>query len=437
MNGFLFAGLCTITLLLIVITYKKRIVRYIGSNPYYYCWAIMMVSNLGFPGQIQYVTRLLGVAISLLTMIKTERFCFELKKNRFATVLFFYIAFCMFSTIYSNDKLQTFIKSIELFTDLMLIWLIYSKEGKKAFTGKVLNITMLVWFSLITLSLAGSILLPDYFLSYTTDTYLGVRLTARFLSANGMSFYALVCFVWLLLLDNRRTYIRYIMLVICVLVMLLAQSRTTLVFLPVALVGKLFAISKKKTVVYWVFLAAAFMIIIAEYEAFVSYFMRGQNVESLVSLTGRANMWAESERYISANPFWGYGFGVGGELVAEELFGIGTMHSAFYETLLGTGVIGFSFIALQVFLTIFSIVKNTIKHGLRSNVFDILLVLILLVTSYTSEGIANWHSPIAMLWYYFMFSLLCGVKNVSEEHLRREVYVQRGPLQYNSFWREP
>ena len=147
------------------------------------------------------------------------------------------------------------------------------------------------------------------------------------------------------------------------------------------------------------------IIVVVNFDLLCTYLLRGQTIEQFRSGTGRIDIWNTALPYIENRPVVGYGFGAGGEIVAKNLFGLATMHSAIYETLLGIGVIGLCSLCIQYFYVAIRVINNVLKYGFNNNLMDLFLLLYFLIRSLTSVGIGNWHSQEIMIWYYFMFAV--------------------------------
>ncbi len=408
MTGIRFAAVILVLLLGLFCLKKKKINAYLDSSVYYYCWAIMLVSNLGFPSSIQYATRILGIAISWFFLLFQSKGRLLLKKVMPGELLLIYLIICGLSTVWSVSLLQTLVKSVELFTDLILIWTLYTFEDPKQFVIKILNVMVVVFGVLLAVTLVGFIVWPSYFADTGTmasRSALGIRLGAGLLGANKSSALAAICVAWCLLINYEKKWSVYLLLALCAIVMWFSQSRASLAMIPVILLFKLHKPKDKYKLLYIGLIIVGIALVITNFNTLYVYLLRGQTVEQLQGGTGRVNIWHAAISYINKKPILGYGFGSGGELVAKNLYGIATMHSAIYETLLGTGCVGLFLLCTQYMYVAIRVVKNTLKYGVKNNLFDLFLLIYFLIRSLTSVGIGNWHSQEVMLWYYFMFAV--------------------------------
>lgn len=413
MTGIRFAAVTLTILLILFFVNRKRVKTYLSSSAFYYCWAIMLVSNLGFTSSIQYMTRLFGIGISWFFILYhchlRNRLC--LKKSQPGSILMAYLAFCTISTIWSISPLQTLIKSVELFTDFLLICFLYTQEEPKQFVSKTLNITVVVFGVLLSVTLAGFVLWPSYFADTGTmasRSVLGIRLGAGLLGANKSSALAALCIAWCLLLNYKKKWSTYLLLAICVIVMWFSQSRASLAMIPVILFFKLYRPKEKHKLLYIGAILMGIVVVIMNFDSLYTYLLRGQTLDQLEGGTGRVTIWNAATLFIEKRPITGYGFGAGGELVAKKLFGIETMHSAIYETLLGTGAVGLCMLCVQYFYAATRVINNVLRYGFKNNLMDIFFLLYFLIRSLTSVGIGNWHSQEVMVWYYFMFAVSRG-----------------------------
>ena len=213
MNGKLFAGITFLILVILLIKYRKQIKRFVGDNVYLYCWAIMLVSNLGFSSTIQYTTRALSMLITWIVIIVKSRGKLKIKKNNEPWLLFMlYLIVCFISCAYSISRLQSFAKVTELFTDVVLLTQLLGVGDRDMAARKAFDVTAVVCFVLLTISLVGFFVYPKYFANtglQASKTILGIRLGAGFLGANKASALSVFGIIWLLFLNYKRSFWTY------------------------------------------------------------------------------------------------------------------------------------------------------------------------------------------------------------------------------------
>lgn len=405
----LYFGCVILIFLTICVIKRKEIISYYGTCPYYFCWAFLLMSNLGFASNIQIPFRISAVVVSWLCIILNEKILkIKYKRNIGATLILLYLFVCLVSIVYSVSKFQTAFKCVELFTDLFILCLIYKEEEHNVFVNKVLKLTFSVFMALLVVTLVGFFVLPSFFASTGTSaskSLLGIRLANGILGANKSSALSALCLIWLILFEKKMSVSKGIMVVICIIVMLFAQSRSTLILVPIIILMRLFFGRKTNWFINIVVIIVGAFFVVNYMDVIFAYVLRGQTMDKFLSGTGRINVWGASLVYIDKNPILGYGFGAGGELVALELFGLATMHSGIFETLLGTGIMGLICITAQFGYVTLIIIRNTLKYGIKNNAADLVLLLYFLIRTVTSLGIGNWHSQEIMLWYCIMFAV--------------------------------
>ena len=118
------------------------------------------------------------------------------------------------------------------------------------------------------------------------------------------------------------------------------------------------------------------------FNIFIEFFMRGQSKELFRSLSGRIPAWKVTFSVFMENPILGYGAYAAGRFFVGLKYGymMSSLHSDWVETLIGTGILGFSFLLIcliAVWWTILraSNLKNPLCNQLRLEVLGILTLL--------------------------------------------------------------
>lgn len=404
MSELLFVVINILFGLLLFIFKKNKIDNFLGNNRFlYYCLSIMFISNLGFSSVIQFSMRIFGVVYSFIILLLYLKKYNNIKINKPFLLIFIYIVFCLFSTLYSVSKVQTLFKSIELLIDFFIVITLYSIEDREKFVIRTFQTIFVISFFLLISNILSFILLSSKY-SGSKKSLLGFRLNG-FLGSNKAGALSVICIIWVLLLKNRKDKMYYSVLLISILTAFLSQSRSTLILIPVILFIKMY--QPKDRFKYFIIFLLILLFVLNNMDLIWTYVLRGQTESQMADLTGRVNMWEASYKYIRERPVFGYGFGAGGEIVALNMYGASTMHSGIYETLLGTGYTGLILLMIQYFYVFIKVFFRTISSGIKNNLADIIFVLYFLIRSYTSLGIANWHSQEIVIWY-LIFIVLCG-----------------------------
>ena len=203
------------------------------------------------------------------------------------------------------------------------------------------------------------------------------------------------------MLNSHRKYKR-ILLFVSGITLILAQARTSLIIACLIFIIQLFSTKHKAR--YIVVIIPIILLAINNLDLINSYFLRGAAESNIVGMSGRKYMWELAEGYINNRPFLGYGFGAGGFIVASKI-NMSSLHSAYYETLMGIGYIG-GVILLSIYIYSGSLLAiNTIRKGIYNNSVEIMLFIFFTIRSYTSLGIANWHSYEIIVWIILVFCI--------------------------------
>lgn len=410
-------GITAITLTVGTIIFNKnRILDKIGNRPLYFCWALMLISDLGYTKSVQVIARAIALIICWYFLLVKTRGRIRLEKTTSGIVLTAYSVCCIISSIYSVAPFQTLSKALEIFTDVLIIWKIYTLEKKKdAFTIRMMDTTCIVLFYLVVVSLAGFIFDPNYFADTgyaASQTMLGIRFGNGILGANAVGAYSLLCILWAVLLKKNNKILSIIVTAISGIAMLISQSRGSWILIPLIIFFRLFKPKEHLKIVYLFAITIIGCFLLSHISLIYSYLLRGQDSVDIATLSGRTMMWRQAFEFIKKRPLFGYGFGVGGGMVGKTLtggfYGIKHMHNGFIETLLGTGVIGCLFITLPFVYLLITVFLNTFKIGFRNNIADIILMIYFLIRSFTSLGVGGWHSPELMIWYLLLFAITYG-----------------------------
>ncbi len=384
------------------------------NNRFCFCWFLLCISSLNYsPSIIQYTIRFIAIFCTLIaSMVFFLENGIELKGKMSTNILLLFIMLCMISTVYSVHKLETFIKSIEILCTFLILFILVKKDnscGNVFF--KLYTLTMRVISLLVAGAVFGFVIAPSSF-STTTGGILGIQLSEGLLGANGSG--AAGIFLLIYLLNNKNIRYRKVLFVIDLIDIFFSQARTSIIIFC-ALVGIYFFLERRK-------FKLAFAITIISVFAYqysdliLEYFYRGSNIENIKTMTGRIKMWDVAKTYISAKPLLGYGYGAGGYQVSS-LFNMSHLHSGIYELLMGVGYVGGALMALVIICTICNLLESIIKKGFNANIIEIMLMVSLLIRTYTSLGIGGWNTYEFMIWFLLVFSLCysSSYKGLKEE----------------------
>ena len=144
-------------------------------------------------------------------------------------------------------------------------------------------------------------------------------------------------------------------------------------------------------------------------------FNRGQDIDSVVSLTGRTEIWSYAFRKVFDEPaslFFGHGYGIS-RLVLNEGYGgpdfyISHLHNSFIETLFSLGLLG---IVAFLVLGIYSIKWLIRFHQLHQDfsaeftLRAVSIVPMLLLNSFMESSMACKINPVMLLYFFYLVVL--------------------------------
>ena len=167
------------------------------------------------------------------------------------------------------------------------------------------------------------------------------------------------------------------------------------------------------------------------WETLWSIVSRDQVTGSLVTLTGRTNLWAAGIEAWKSQPLTGYGFGVGGRFVALrsiDLDFVTHLHNGFVESLVGVGLLGF----IPFMFVVLRTLTWSIRHLRRKiDVPYTILILPLTLQNFVGLGFGAWFNTNLMLFAVIVgLADAMGLRPVDRE-LHPEYVVRRGrPRRY-------
>lgn len=137
---------------------------------------------------------------------------------------------------------------------------------------------------------------------------------------------------------------------------------------------------------------------LVNWETLWSIVSRDQVSGSLITLTGRTNLWAAGIEAWKNQPLTGYGFGVGGRFVALrsiDLDFVTHLHNGFVEALVGVGLLGFVPLIFVVLRTLVWSVRHLRR---RIDVPFTVLILPLVLQNFVGLGFGAWFNTNLMLF---------------------------------------
>jgi len=148
-------------------------------------------------------------------------------------------------------------------------------------------------------------------------------------------------------------------LVLSLVTMILTQSRSPVLGFLVA-VAVVLVVSRRFGVMALLVGVSGVVMLSSYGETAYEFLRRGQSEGDLTSLTGRVDYWGASIQAVSESWINGYGAYAGGRYVLQSALGVGdvsTVHSAYVEVLLDTGVVGLVMLLAALAVTWFMLLR--------------------------------------------------------------------------------
>jgi O-antigen ligase len=274
-------------------------------------------------------------------------------------IFFVFSLWCLASTLWSVEVSGTLYKSWEYCVMLALFALtaslirsIFREPGNQLLALKsVFDWNWLLLFLLLVSVYVGLLAWPEYGIARGWEGQpmglLGFAITGAFpaIASNGVgqlgAILGIVALVRILL-KPRAEIVYMLLFMLCLLTLVLAQSRSAILGFSVAVVAVLLADRRFKLLLTLSAGSACAILVLGYGPTIYEFLMRGQDEQQFGTLTGRTEAWEVSFKAISENWLTGYGANVGGRHIMQSALGYGwsSVHSTYVETLLDTGLVG-------------------------------------------------------------------------------------------------
>ncbi|MCD8096229.1 MAG: O-antigen ligase family protein [Ruminococcus sp.] len=371
------------------------------SDPVYAVWFLLSISMFDYtPSVLQYGIRGAAILFGLFIVLRTQELM--LPRNLAVVLFFVYILYCGLSTMWSVDALQSAVKAAELLVDVLVVSTAIRTYGVEEAASKLVKITVTVSVLVEVYVIFGFMLMNSTFFKVSKGI-LGRQLTGVIVSADSLCAMSILLICFYLNAEKSRT--KNLILIMAFVELILGQARTSLVSAVIILAIYFFRTKRK----YLYISVAAVVLFIAfqNWDTLVAYFIRGTDEVNMQTMSGRTTMWSQARTLIAERPWFGYGFGSGGEIVSSQI-NMSSLHSGIYETLMGVGLVGFVQIVAIYIITLIYLIRSCIRDGISNSVFEIMFLIDMSIRTYMSTGLGGWQSQHMMIFIVLMFALPWG-----------------------------
>lgn len=366
-------------------------------------WGLLMLASLTF--EVRTAEQSLGGQLDTTYLLRFVYVCLALgivlfnlqRVPRFraspVSIFLLYTLFCMLSSLWSIGLVATFGKAVELMAAALVVWITAATPDRIIRLQRLMTLTVAMACALLLYVSIGAIISPADFWEPSAGIF-PYLLTSPQIHSNSISQYgALVGLTMLakaLESESKARKILYVAVFFATFAFpILAQGRTGMVSLTVGTVLILLRARPYQTLVLLPLVGGLIFAFFGD--ALVALFLRGQDEEMLLSLSGRTTWWGWGWAAFVEHPFAGSGFGVGGRNVfltnAALSDTTSSTHNGFLEVLLGVGLAGFAIWCLSFLWSFVQVVAAYIA-GRRLDLFAGWVVV--LTATILSVGAGGW-----------------------------------------------
>lgn len=348
-------------------------------------------------------------------------------------IFFVFSLWGLASTLWSVLPTSTLYKSIEYSAMFALFALTISSilmniRDPRSRLLAVKSIFDWNWFLVAMLLVSvymGLIVFPEYAIVPGVGM-LGFSISGAFpaISANGVGQHAailgIVVFIRLLLKPKSRLLYAPI-LAVCLVTMVLTQSRTPILAFLVAAAVVLVA-SRRFGLLAFLSFSVSTVLLSAYGQTIFEFMRREQSEGNMQTLSGRTIYWQSSLEAVSESWINGYGANAGGKYVLQTLGEVGSssVHSTWIETLLDTGVVGVALLLVGLTATWVGLFKVR-SYAVASPVgrliwFESLGVLVILSLRSVFTVTLVWTSAVLVLGLVLVFVSVMRRQRVQQHY---------------------
>ncbi len=376
-----------------------------------------------------------GVGLDWLVMLQVSvalfSICFALflirtSKNTLgfgSKALMAYTAAAGFSAIFSNYSFTILGYWILLLgLSLLIISLVQRAQSNGA-----LYLIENIWLFIVTLMLIKDLVAFFLYGNTIIDGQMS-RLGMGVTHANAMSFQAVLAFMISLSIGDQKHH-KYLWLLRWVYIFIILASRTRMALMAFILGCIIYGFFKVRKIqflgmILLCIVGSLLLIFMLGISLNIPYFVkiffainRDQDMEELMSITGRTDIWQLVIHKIRNRPienqFFGSGYGVTRFVINEDVstslfFYVYHCHNAFLEHMLGMGIFG----VLTYLILIFYNIKWYIDSNKLRNIFSeefrchaLIIVTIFFLMSFTEVPIGMKINPCVALYFFYTISL--------------------------------
>lgn len=385
-----------------------------------YIWIIFLFGTLIFT-----VRENVDVAASFFTIEKINRyialpiiflFSFRFLSNKklnkkiinhpIIKILILFGVFQILSSIWSINPAYTLFRSVEYFGSILLV--IISIHYIKNFRPEKFLIN---WHYFLIISVwIGLILNPSGALKPAESSIFGFMLHGNLfqINANSVSQFsgALILFFLIKFLHKKTTKFDYVLFPFIILTIILAQGRTGIAALILAII--IYAITKRLITRFVLVLALPLTVLFAFNSVdILEYLERGQTTSNIETFSGRLNYWQYGFLAFYESPILGNGAYSGVRFKVLPMIDdstLSSLHNSWVDLLVNNGLFGFILMLILVLILLKRLFNGVRKGALFSYEFSIYfsVMIISLFRSFFSNAFV-YHSD------FIFFLIIIGV----------------------------
>ena len=317
-------------------------------------------------------------------------------------LLFVYALVALFSSVFvPTHAFYSMWKSFEILVDVLVIAALLSNENPQNTARAAYRMLVVLYGLLIVIYLLEALAMPTLAFQESRG-YLSVYMLGVLpvMTQNALAFLSAVCaFAIICGLQRPSLLVTKVvfafMLGLAVITLVLAQSRTSVIALVLALLVYLLFNRRYTLLCVLIVTGLAATFFTSLYDTSYQYLLRGQDTKLVTTLSGRTEGWEKAWRAFLESPIMGNGFAAfaRANILANDM---SSMHGAVFDVIVGTGLMGFIPWAAAILWTFMRLVRLPLRdHAWFESVIGrsiqaemIGVAVLIMVRAFTSSGLA-------------------------------------------------
>jgi O-antigen ligase len=345
---------------------------------------------------------LFAAAGSIVTLVTNYQRLRDVFSGPLMLLLIYALVALLSSAYVPEHAFYSMWKSAEILVDILVIAAIMSYDFPQNSARSAYLMLPILYGALVIVYLVEAAMMPSLAFQVSRG-YLSLYMSGVLpvMAQNALAFLSAVCAFALICRLSRPGNIAIksaslVMLGLALTTLILAQSRTSIVALALAVMVYFLFDRRFKLLLALAVGSAVVGVYTSSFDVSYQYLLRGQDAHLVTTLSGRTEGWEKAWLAFQEAPITGHGFAAFARVNILGTTGMSSMHGAIFDVLVGTGLMGFipwAGAILWTFVRLFALTfsrhpwfESEAGRGIQAEMMGV--AVLILVRASTSSGLA-------------------------------------------------